>query len=322
MSKEDPSWDDLPHSATQLRTVVPDLAANISLRTDQQAVAIVINAFDEAGIDTCATDFERHIPQIGNTLTHQNDVAKLAHQIGEAYPDAPSVFPNALTARDRTVLYFAAKYHDIGKLNCDLPDLYVKGRYNEKQYEKMKLHPQFSYQILRTKSVAFFNDQIGRVAREDGIILTPFASNDPRAAQDIATVALHHHEHFDGTGYPHHKAGTSIPLLSRIIAVADVFDAHISERCYKGKLPVDHALREMIPQAGKYFDPFALDMLLHLKATQDVRATLMPTVKGTGAIVMIQNTAQWPSNATSETPHKPLAYATRIKWPAQRATPN
>jgi response regulator RpfG family c-di-GMP phosphodiesterase len=70
-----------------------------------------------------------------------------------------------------------------------------------------------------------------------------------------AEIALAHHEKFDGSGYPAGLAGEAIPLFGRIVAVADVFDALISERPYKRAWAVDDARRFLLDNAGRHFDP-------------------------------------------------------------------
>ncbi len=74
-----------------------------------------------------------------------------------------------------------------------------------------------------------------------------------------ATIALTHHERFDGAGYPHGLAGEDIPLVGRIVAVADVFDALTSDRVYKSAMPIDKAVSIIREGAGSQFDPDVVD---------------------------------------------------------------
>ena len=74
-----------------------------------------------------------------------------------------------------------------------------------------------------------------------------------------AVIALGHHEKFDGSGYPHGRKGDEIPIVARIVAVADVYDALVSERPYKHAWPVQTALDYMIQQRGIHFDPVCFD---------------------------------------------------------------
>jgi two-component system response regulator RpfG len=76
-----------------------------------------------------------------------------------------------------------------------------------------------------------------------------------------ATIALRHHERYDGSGYPDGLIGDAIPLEARIVAVADVFDALISERPYKQAWSMDAALGYLYAQRGRLFDPACVDAL-------------------------------------------------------------
>jgi two-component system response regulator RpfG len=77
-----------------------------------------------------------------------------------------------------------------------------------------------------------------------------------------AIIALGHHEKFDGSGYPNGLHGEDIPLVARIVAVADVFDALVSERPYKRAWPVEEAIDHMKNQRGRHFDPRTVDAFL------------------------------------------------------------
>jgi HD-GYP domain-containing protein (c-di-GMP phosphodiesterase class II) len=81
-----------------------------------------------------------------------------------------------------------------------------------------------------------------------------------RFASDIAT---YHHERWDGHGYPEGLAGDEIPLSARIMAVADVYDALISERCYKKAMPIDQALNIIREESGTHFDPQLAEVFLN-----------------------------------------------------------
>jgi putative two-component system response regulator len=75
-------------------------------------------------------------------------------------------------------------------------------------------------------------------------------------------VARHHHERWDGSGYPDGLAGDAIPLAARLMAVADVFDAMISRRVYKSPIPMHEVRKDMARQRGRHFDPDLLDAFL------------------------------------------------------------
>ena len=77
-----------------------------------------------------------------------------------------------------------------------------------------------------------------------------------------AQIALGHHEHFDGGGYPQHLAGDAIPLAARVVALADVFDALVHQRPYKEVWPVEEAVAYIRERSGKQFDPHVVDAFL------------------------------------------------------------
>jgi putative two-component system response regulator len=77
-----------------------------------------------------------------------------------------------------------------------------------------------------------------------------------------ASIALTHHERFDGSGYPRGLSGEDIPMVGRIVAVADVFDALLSDRCYRPALPVAEAIEVIKKGRGTHFEPELVDMLL------------------------------------------------------------
>ncbi len=84
------------------------------------------------------------------------------------------------------------------------------------------------------------------------------------AIRDAAQIVLHHHEWFDGRGYPHGLAGAEIPMGSRIVAIADAYEAMISARPYKAAMTHDQAMRELRRQAGVQFDPELVEVFVSL----------------------------------------------------------
>lgn len=90
-----------------------------------------------------------------------------------------------------------------------------------------------------------------------------------RFIQTGALIALRHHERYDGSGYPDGLTGEEIPLVARIVTVADVFDALISPRPYKRAWTVDEALDYLVEQRDKLFDPRCVDALVHNRERVD-----------------------------------------------------
>jgi putative nucleotidyltransferase with HDIG domain len=139
-----------------------------------------------------------------------------------------------LSPKDRQVLRYGAVLHDIGKLG--LPDsvLLKPGPLSADEWTLMRTHPEL------------------------GITLARRISGLPSAVQDIIR---HHHERWDGQGYPGGLAGRAIPFLARIFSVVDAFDALTSTRTYKPAWSVDEALEELEDQAGSQFDPEIVPVL-------------------------------------------------------------
>lgn len=131
------------------------------------------------------------------------------------------------------VLY-ASPMHDVGKLGIPDAILQKPGKLTEEEFAVMRQHTVIGAKIL--------------------------ANSEAEVLQLAEVVALTHHEKYDGTGYPRGLQGEQIPLVGRIVAIADVFDALTSKRCYKPAFPVEKALAIMEEGRGKHFDPKLLDL--------------------------------------------------------------
>jgi putative two-component system response regulator len=144
----------------------------------------------------------------------------------------------------------AAILHDAGKIGIEDSILLKPGRLTDEEFNRMKRHCEFGERILRAQP----NDIASATPVQDKrrVLRSPIL-------QIAATIARTHHEKWDGSGYPDGLAGTNIPIEGRITAVADVFDALSSKRCYKDAMPIDKCLNIMREQRGKHFDPAVLD---------------------------------------------------------------
>ena len=134
-----------------------------------------------------------------------------------------------LKIEEQELILEAAPLHDIGKVGIPDGILLKPGKLTEAEFEIMRQHAQIGYEVLKGSS--------------------------SRVLQSGAEIALGHHEKFDGSGYPRGLAGEAIPLFSRIVAVADVFDALTSERPYKRMWDDESANRLIRSQTGLHFDP-------------------------------------------------------------------
>ncbi|SFJ01081.1 N-terminal 7TM region of histidine kinase [Treponema bryantii] len=132
------------------------------------------------------------------------------------------------------LLVKAAPMHDLGKIAVDDSILRKPGKFTPEEYEKMKEHPAKGAIIVK-KVLSGINDEEFR--------------------QIAVNVAHYHHEKWDGTGYPEKLSGEAIPLEARIMALADVFDALVSKRCYKEAQSFNQAFEIIKNDLGKHFDP-------------------------------------------------------------------
>ena len=141
-----------------------------------------------------------------------------------------------LSVEDQQLLLDAAPMHDIGKVGIPDKILLKPGRLDPEEFEIMKQHAIFGYRLLEGSS-----------------------STVLRAGAEIAKG---HHEKFDGSGYPFGLKGEEIPIFSRIVAVADVFDALTSERPYKRAWTIEAAVDFLKNGAGSHFDPRCVEAFL------------------------------------------------------------
>ncbi|ULH18132.1 PAS domain S-box protein (plasmid) [Deinococcus sp. KNUC1210] len=141
-----------------------------------------------------------------------------------------------------TELKYGASLHDLGKLTIPDTVLLKPGRLDAHEWAMMQTHAQNGYDI---------------------------ASRIPILARSVLDVIRHHHERWDGLGYPDRLHGTAIPLLARIFAVCDVYDALISERPYKRAWTSEAALKEIEAQSGRHFDPMVVAAFISLHNEHD-----------------------------------------------------
>ncbi len=133
------------------------------------------------------------------------------------------------------MIELAAPLHDIGKIAIPDAVLMKPGPLDEDEVAVMRRHPRIGHELL--------------------------SGSQNRFVQMGATIALRHHERYDGSGYPDGLKGDEIPIEARIVAVADVLDALLSSRPYKAPWSLDEALEWLQGQSGKLFDPRCVDAL-------------------------------------------------------------
>ena len=149
-------------------------------------------------------------------------------------------------------LFHASPMHDVGKLGIPDRILHKPGALDPEERRIMESHPLIGSRILE--------------------------GSDVPVVQLASTVALTHHEKWDGTGYPRGLSGHAIPLEGRIVALADVLDALSSRRCYKAAWPEDKVVGFLREQKGKHFDPELLEILLQsMPSVREIMAQYQDT---------------------------------------------
>jgi HD-GYP domain-containing protein (c-di-GMP phosphodiesterase class II) len=165
----------------------------------------------------------------GHTGEHSDRVVGLSHRIGERL---------GLGRRELRDLSYAARLHDIGKVGVPDLVLHKPGPLDDEERELIKGHSVWGA------------DLVGRIP----------------GLEDVARIVRHHHERYDGEGYPDRLIGRDIPLSSRILTVADAYVAMTEDRPYRRARPrfeVDHEFRDC---AGKQFDPYVVHALREVVA--------------------------------------------------------
>ena len=141
-----------------------------------------------------------------------------------------------LSDSDLRTLEIGRLFHDIGKIGVPDSILLKDSKLTDDEYSQIKQHPNIGVHIL--SNAAIFND--------------------------ILPIVEHHHEKYDGTGYPSKLAGNDIPYLARITSIADSFDAMASRRAYRSSLDLDKIISEFERCKGTQFDPQLADMFLDI----------------------------------------------------------
>ena len=141
-----------------------------------------------------------------------------------------------LPEEDIKRLHIGGLFHDVGKIGVPDNILQKNGKLTDDEYSEIKNHPTIGAHILSTASIF----------------------------QDIIPIVKHHHEKYDGNGYPSRLKGEEIPYLARIAAIADSFDAMTSKRVYRDSLPVETVISEFERCKGTQFDPKLTDVFLDI----------------------------------------------------------
>ena len=161
------------------------------------------------------------------TRGHSDRVSEISVLIGEKL---------GLSDQDLRTLRIGGLFHDIGKIGVPDSILQKESKLTDDEYSEIKNHPAIGVHILSTATIF----------------------------KDIIPIVKHHHEKYDGNGYPSRLKGEDIPYLARIATIADSFDAMSSKRSYRNSLPLDVIIEEFKKNRGTQFDPELDDLFLDI----------------------------------------------------------
>lgn len=179
------------------------------------------------------------------TWGHSDRVAQMAREVAREY---------GLTENECEKIYLAGLLHDIGKIGVRDKVLLKTGGLTAEEFAEIKAHPEFGYEILK---------HLGQL-------------------QHILPGVLHHHESWDGTGYPYQLSGNDIPLAARILAVVDAYDAMTSDRPYRKGMPAAKAEEILLNGRSRQWDAEIVDAFfrilddMHRIASQDSKPFVDP----------------------------------------------
>lgn len=153
-------------------------------------------------------------------------------------------YSDILTDDYINMLVNSSPLHDIGKISVSDTILLKPGKLTPEEFEEMKKHAKLGAKVIRTTLAGLESEEYVDMASE---------------------IAHHHHERWDGRGYPDGLKGDEIPLSARIVAVADCYDAMTSKRCYKDAFPDEQAIDILKEESGTHFDPEVVDAFISNK---------------------------------------------------------
>jgi len=165
------------------------------------------------------------------TKGHSDRVAQYSVLIGKKM---------GLSEEDQKTLLIGGLFHDIGKIGVPDTILRKPDKLTDEEYSEIKNHPSIGAHILAPATIF----------------------------KEIIPIVKHHHEKYDGKGYPSQLKGESIPLFARIAAVADTFDAMTSKRTYRDARPIETVIEEIERCKGTQFDPKIADIFLDILRTE------------------------------------------------------
>jgi len=178
-----------------------------------------------------------------DTEGHNDRIATYIKILIEAMLER-GVYADEMKGWDIEKVVFSSRLHDMGKIKIVDSILNKPGKLDEDEYEKMKAHTEEGVKIIE------------RMIEQTG---------EEEILSNAKLYAEYHHEHWDGTGYPHGLKGTDIPLHGRIMAIVDAYDALMSKRAYKDAKTEEEAAKVILSESGKQFDPKIVEVFLEVQ---------------------------------------------------------
>ncbi len=208
----------------QARELLEIFCANVAITYESLLLREEVQDTQRTTVYIIGEAVERRSKETG---AHVRRVGELSALLAEA---------SGMSAADVEFMRQASPLHDVGKIGIPDRVLNKPGKLDPEEWEIMKTHAHIGYELL--------------------------SKSDKRILNLGAIIAHEHHERWDGQGYPRGLAGEAIHLAGRIVALADVLDALVSARCYKGPWNFDTALTYLAEQSGTQFDPKLVKLLM------------------------------------------------------------
>lgn len=186
----------------------------------------------------------------GETGRHVKRTSRIVNMILEKAFTSKK-WPEIVNEHYIDIVTRAAPLHDVGKITVPDAILHKPGKLTDEEFSKIKAHSVAGEAILSSILNGIEEEDYVQVARE---------------------IAKSHHEKWNGKGYPFGLKENEIPLCARVMAIADVFDALISKRCYKEPIPLDKAFEIIKAESGQHFDPELVEIFMSLKGIIKINA--------------------------------------------------
>ncbi|MDR2571843.1 MAG: response regulator [Oscillospiraceae bacterium] len=209
--------------------------ANLQERVNEKTRTVL--ELQNTLLGTMANLVERRDNDTGNHIERTQNYLRIllnALWVNDAYWDEVNTW-------DIELLLQSAQLHDVGKISIDDSILRKPGKLTTEEYDKIKEHTEIGTKIIENIEVKASRQAFLEQAR---------------------MLALTHHEKWDGSGYPRSLKGEEIPLQGRLMAIADVYDALISDRPYKEAFSHEHAVEIIKSESGSHFDPALVEIFL------------------------------------------------------------